>query len=85
MRTDYTTARHSNVTNCCTYAVPCPNAVWHMDSNHKLIRWRLVTHGVIDGFSRMIVCLTCANNNKATTVLQSFEEVVSQFGLPRKV
>ena len=26
------------------YSVPTPNALWHIDSNHKLIRWRLITH-----------------------------------------
>ena len=39
-----------------------PNEVWHIDGHHKLIRWRLVDGG-IDGFSRVIVYLTCANNN----------------------
>jgi len=24
-----------------------PNFVWHMDGNHKLIRWKFVIHGVI--------------------------------------
>ena len=22
-----------------------PNALWHIDGHHALIRWRLVTHG----------------------------------------
>ena len=34
------------------YAVPLPNSLWHIDGHHKLIRWRIVTHGCIDGFSR---------------------------------
>ena len=24
------------------YSVPCPNYLWHIDGNHKLIRWRMV-------------------------------------------
>jgi len=24
------------------YSVPTPNVLWHIDSNHKLIRWRLI-------------------------------------------
>lgn len=32
------------------YEVPSPNALWHLDRYHKLIRWRLVIHGGIDGF-----------------------------------
>ena len=36
------------------YVSEGPNAVWHINGHHKLIRWRLVTHGVIDGYSRVI-------------------------------
>lgn len=39
------------------YSVPCPNALWHIDGNHKLINWKFVIHGGIDGFSRLIVFL----------------------------
>ena len=49
-----------------------PNAVWHVDGNHKLVRWRFVIHGGIDGFSRTIVFLHCSNNNRASTVLSCF-------------
>ena len=28
------------------YSVPCPNALWHIDGNHKLIEpYRIVIHG----------------------------------------
>ena len=67
------------------YNVTSPNALWHIDGNHRLIRWRLVVHGGIDGFSRMVVFLKCSSNNKATTVLQLFQEAVVQFGLPSRV
>lgn len=43
------------------YNVSSPNALWHMDSNHKLVRWRFVIHGMIDGFSRMITHLNVAD------------------------
>ena len=29
------------------YYAEGPNAVWHLDGHHKLIHWRLVTHGCI--------------------------------------
>ncbi|KZT18952.1 hypothetical protein NEOLEDRAFT_1030855, partial [Neolentinus lepideus HHB14362 ss-1] len=32
------------------YTVPRPNYLWHMDGYHKLIRWGLVVHGIVDGF-----------------------------------
>lgn len=28
------------------YMVKGPNAIWHIDGHHKLIRWRMVIHGV---------------------------------------
>jgi hypothetical protein len=33
------------------YKVPGPHHLWHLDGHHKLDRWKLVTHGCIDGFS----------------------------------
>ena len=33
------------------YCVPGSLALWHVDVNHKLIRWGFVIHGAIDGFS----------------------------------
>ena len=62
-----------------------PNSVWHIDGHHKSIRWRFVTHGGIDGFSRTVVFLKCAGNNRAVTVLHAFMDAVSAYGLPQKV
>ena len=42
-----------------TYNVTGPNHLWHIDSNHKLISWRFIIHGCIDGFSRTIIYLKC--------------------------
>ena len=39
------------------YSVPGPNALWHIDGLHKLIRWGFVVHGCINGFLRMITYL----------------------------
>ena len=62
--------------------VAAPNAMWHVDGNHKLIRWWLVIHAGVDGFSRTVVFIKCANNNKSVTVLEAFRMGVSQFGIP---
>ena len=55
------------------------------DSHHKLIRWRIVTHGGIDGYSRLIVYLQCATNNEATTVYEQFLKAIQQYHLPSRV
>ncbi|XP_060921893.1 uncharacterized protein LOC132995765 [Labrus mixtus] len=67
------------------YSVPGPNSLWHIDGHHKLIRWRFVVHGGVDGFSRLVVYLNVAGNNRASTVLQSFINAVQQYGLPSRV
>lgn len=67
------------------YHVEHPNCIWHIDGHHKLIRWRLVTHGGIDGCSRLITFLRCSSNNKASTVLTAFSEAAYKYGLPLRV
>lgn len=53
--------------------------------HHKLIRWRLVTHAGIDGFSRLIVFMHCSDNNRASTVYEHFLEATTMHGLPSRV
>ncbi|CAC5394406.1 unnamed protein product [Mytilus coruscus] len=62
-----------------------PNHLWHIDSNHKLVRWRFITLGGIDGFSRLIVYLHCRDNNTSVTVLSSFFSGIANFGIPLRV
>lgn len=47
--------------------------------------WRIVIHRGIDGYSRMIVFLQAATNDKATTVFQCFQSAVQTYGLPSRV
>ena len=42
-------------------------------------------HGCVDGFSRMIVYLHCANNNTSITVLGCFTEATGERGIPNHV
>jgi hypothetical protein len=67
------------------YNVPYPNFLWHLDGNHKLINWRMVVHACIDGFSRMIIYLSCKNNNLASIVFDLFVDGVSKYVLPKKI
>ncbi len=62
------------------YSVPWPNSLWHLDGHHSLIRWGLVIHGCIDGFSRRVVFLKCSPNNYARTVLNLFMESIANDG-----
>lgn len=68
-----------NIVNWRHYSVPGPRSLWHLDGNHKLIRWEFVIHGCVDGFSRRIMFLKCSTNNKAVTVLQLFQKCSSIF------
>lgn len=74
-----------NVLHRRKYNVNSPNTLWHIDGYHKLIRWRLVIHGGIDSFSRLIKYLKVASNNTSDTVYEAFIEVVEEFGLPSRV
>ena len=67
------------------YHVAGPNSLWHIDGNHKLVRWRIVVHGGIDGYSRIPVYLAASSNNRSETVLCLFLEAVDKFGLPSRV
>ena len=78
-------ARHRSLISRRAYSVPYPNYIWHIDSNHKLIKWRYVIHGAIDGFSRTIVYLNCADNNRSSTPLDFFRSAVTQYGLPNLI
>ena len=47
-----------------------------------LIRWGIVIHGFIDGYSRLITGLRASDNNFASTVLQLFLNASEVYGVP---
>ena len=80
-----TSQRRSITTRRRIYHSECPNFVWHIDSHHKLIKWRFVTHGSIDGCSHLVTYLHYADNYRASTVFAFFTKAVDEFGLPQKI
>ncbi|KAK0565810.1 hypothetical protein OC861_003548 [Tilletia horrida] len=67
------------------YFVPFVNSLWHIDGHHKLIRWKIVIHGAIDGKSRLVTYLQAAGNNRAETVARLFVKAVNSRGWPSRV
>ena len=65
--------------------VYCITVYNFIDGHHKLIRWRLVTHGAIDGYSRLILYLKCGANNRASTVYELFLKAIQNYGLPSRI
>jgi hypothetical protein len=46
-----------------------------------LIRWGIVIHGFIDGYSRLITGLRASDNNRASTVLDIFLRAAEVYGV----
>ena len=61
------------------------HASFNADGHHKLVRWRMVTHCGIDGYSRMIVYCRCSGNNSSSTVYSLFLKATQHFVLPSQV
>ena len=78
-------SRFAAVLHRLVYAVHSPNALWHIDGYHKLIRWKIVIHGGTDGYSRLITYLQVSTNSRAATVLSAFQNAVQEYGLPSRV
>ncbi|KAF7343958.1 hypothetical protein MVEN_01685000 [Mycena venus] len=66
------------------YSVPGPNSLWHHDGQHGLIRWGIIIHGFIDGYSRLITGLRASDNNRAQTVLDVFLAACAEYGVPSR-
>lgn len=46
--------QHTHSIQRQVYRVARPNAVWHLDGHHKLIRWGVIIHASTDGSSRTV-------------------------------
>ena len=67
------------------YHVEGPHHLWHVDGNHKLIKFNMVVHAGIDGFSRALLYARCSDNNRAETAFVHFKEGVDKYGCPNRV
>jgi hypothetical protein len=50
-----------------------------------LIRWGIIIHGFIDGYSRLITGLRASDNNLASTVLNLFLHGANIYGVPSRL
>lgn len=50
-----------------------------------MIRWGIVIHGFIDGYSRLITGLRASDNNSADTVFDVFEAAAALYGVPSRM
>lgn len=82
---DGTRLRASVMRKRRVYKVPFPNSLWHIDGQHKLIRWKFVIHGGVDGYSRACVFMHASDNNRAETVEALFLNATEQWGWPQRV
>ena len=57
----------------------------HIDGHHKLIKYGMVTHAAVDGFSRVITFIHCSNNNRQSTVLRLFKRATKEFKHPLRI
>ena len=69
-----------------TTALLCSWPQFIIDCNHKLVRWRLVIHGGIDGFSRLYNYLSSLFQQQGYHCsIDQFIGAVQQYGLRSRV
>ena len=47
-------ARRCRTVHRRVYNISHPLTLWHFDGNHKLVHWRMVVHGCVDGYTRIL-------------------------------
>ena len=67
------------------YHVAGPHHLWHLDTNHKMVRFNLSVAGGIAGFSRTCTFLSCNDNNLSVTMLSEFIVGVERYGIPSRI
>ena len=70
-----------NSTQRRKYKVKSLNTAQYINTNFKLIEYRLNISGIIDSFSRIVVSLLVVNNNKVYVVLTNFKKANNIYGI----
>jgi hypothetical protein len=70
-----------SMVGCCTVVI----ILSLTDSLAGLIRYRIVIHAFVDGFSRFVVGIQVVNNNQAKTVVNLFHHARARHGTPSRV
>lgn len=65
----------------CSYFALSESEGWRTG----LIRWGIVIHGFIDGYSRLVTGLRASDNNRAATVLEIFLASCGEYGVPSRL
>ncbi|CAB4008944.1 Hypothetical predicted protein, partial [Paramuricea clavata] len=74
-----TELRWSIVISRRQYQVPWPNSLWHLDDYHSLIRWKMVIHGCMDGYSRRFSMFGSENNVIVEAVHLPHDNLLASF------
>ena len=61
------------------YKICTANSMSYIDSVYKLIHQRFIISGAVDIYSRIIIQLKCANNNRAEIVYNYFAHSIIEF------
>ncbi|KAK7006659.1 hypothetical protein R3P38DRAFT_3601324 [Favolaschia claudopus] len=67
------------------YRVPGPMSLAHLDGQHGLIRYKIVIHCIIDGYSRFVLGIRVHNNNRGASVLRLLLDVITLHGCPSRM
>ena len=67
------------------YNIKGANHLWHINTNHKPVKWYLIIFEATDGYSRLLLSLECISKNKTPTVLACFLKGLHTCGLSRRV
>ena len=58
------------------------DAVWYLDSTHKLVKCKFSVSGAADGCSLCIMWLKCSNNSRGNDAYHFFTEAINKCVTP---